>query len=199
MANARDRRAAWAVAILVLLVLFLVLNRCAGSSGSTRVGAVPNGDGPAEPAPAPTAPLEPGTDDADNDPDDDGDLDGDAGAGSGTLTVDGGPLGSDDLLQLTGRRAVADGALVLSVPADEGFWLDAGGSDRVWVQLTGRPPESPYTVLPGDRVYFTGRIVPNGSGFARRVGVTPAEGAGTLTAQRRHLNVAKRGLSLTHP
>ena len=65
MANARDRRAAWAVAILVLLVLFLVLNRCAGSNGSTRVGAVPNGDGPAEPAPAPTAPLEPGTDDAD--------------------------------------------------------------------------------------------------------------------------------------
>ena len=197
MADSLDRRTTWAIIIVVLLVLFLALSRCSGSNGSTKVGAVPNSAGPAEPAPAPTEPADP-SDDSDTSDDSDPSNDSSDDDISGTVTVDGEPLRSRDLPGLTGRRAVARGARVLTVPADEGFWLSTGGSDRVWVQLTGRPPESPYTVRPGDRVSFTGRIAPNGRGFARRVGVTRAEGAAALTADREHLNVTKRGLSLSH-
>lgn len=202
MADATDRRTTWAIIIVVLLVLFLLLSRCTGSNGSSKVGAVPNSAGPAEPAPSPTGPVAADsantTNDEDNSTEDDVDR-GARDAAAGTVTVDGEPLRSRDLDQLTGKRAVANGARVLTVPADEGFWLSTGGSDRVWVQLTGLPPESPYTVLPGDWVSFTGRIAPNGSGFARRVGVTRAEGAAALTEDREHVNVTKRGLGLTHP
>lgn len=187
------RRGTWAIALLVLVVLFLLLSRCSGTGGSTRVGAVPNSAGPAEPAPSPTATRETNPDD--ENPDDD-----EQPAGSGTLTVDGDPVDGDpvngDLTRRTGKRVVARSVRVLSVPADEGFWIGTGsGSDRIWVQLTGPPPESPYTVRPGDRVSFTGRITRNRSGFARAVGVTKAEGAATLTAQRRHLSVPKSTLS----
>jgi hypothetical protein len=126
----------------------------------------------------------------------------------GGVTVDGDPLfplsradhvGDDgDLSGLRGRRAVAWDARVLSVPADEGFWIGTGGGNRVWVQLTGPPPESPYTVLPGDTVSFTARFVPNGRRFAARVGVDAAEGSGRLTRQGQHLDVTKRTLSLFH-
>jgi hypothetical protein len=209
-----DRRGTWAIIIVVLLLLFLLLSRCSGSNGSSRVGAVPNSAGPAEPAPAATAPANQGNDNDDSNDDDDNDDDdavdeGAQAAGFGTLTVDGKPLlplrdadgvgRNGNLSGLSGKRAVANSARVLTVPADEGFWLGTSNTDRVWVQLTGLPPESPYTVLPGDTVSFTGRISPNGRDFARAVGVTRAEGAAKLTAQRQHVNVAKRGLSLRHP
>jgi hypothetical protein len=203
MADTTDRRTTWAIIIVVLLVLFLLLSRCTGSNGSSKVGAVPNSAGPAEPAPGPTGPVVAGGDTSDDDASDDDSADdvdqGAQDAAGGTVTVDGEPLRSRDLDQLTGKRAVATGARVLTVPADEGFWLSTGGSDRVWVQLTGRPPESPYTVLPGDWVSFTGRITPNGAGFARRVGVTRAEGATALAADREHVSVDKRELSLSRP
>jgi hypothetical protein len=104
-----------------------------------------------------------------------------------------------DLSRLSGKRAVARDVRVLTVPADEGFWVGLDRTDRVWVQLTGPPPESPYTVRPGDSASFTARITPNRKGFARAVGVDRAEGAATLTAQRQHLEVAKRTLRLAHP
>jgi hypothetical protein len=204
MAVFTDRRSTWAVGILVLLALFLLLSKCSGSTGTTRVGAVPNSQGPAEPAPAGTST---GGADADNDgssPDSVGSVDSD-----GSLTVDGDPLlplavadgvGRDgDLTRLSGGRAVAHRIRVLSVPADEGFWVGTGDNDRVWVQLTGLPPESPYTVRAGDAVDFVARVRPNGRGFARRVGVDADEGAATLTAQRQHIDVAKRALDLHHP
>ena len=192
-----DRRTAWATLILVLLVLFLMLSRCSGSNGSTRVGAVQNNAGPAEPAPPPTEPVIV-PDDGSSDGDDSG-VEQETAPEGGTVTVDGQRLRSRDLDQFTGRSAVARRARVLTVPADEGFWLSTGGSDRVWVQLTGLPPESPYHVRPGDLVSFNGRITANGNGFARRVGVSRAEGAAALTADRQHLNVTKRRLRLTHP
>jgi hypothetical protein len=198
-----DRRTAWATLILVLLVLFLLLSRCSGSNGSTRVGAVQNSAGPAEPAPAPTEPVVVPDDEDEGAGAADGDGESGADQGTtpeaGTVTVDGQRLRSRDLDQFSGRSAVARRARVLTVPADEGFWLSTGGSDRVWVQLTGLPPESPYQVRPGDLVSFNGRITANGNGFARRVGVSRAEGAAALTADRQHLNVTKRRLRLTHP
>jgi hypothetical protein len=212
------RRGAWAILVVVLVVLFLVLSQCDGSNGSKRVGAVKNSAGPAEPlpavtdtqpAPARTRTTAPTTAPAPT-PTDSGPDDGNgASDGTSSLTVDGDPLlplddadgvGRDgDLTLLSGKRALARNMRVLTVPADEGFWIGTGREDRVWVALTGPPPESPYTVLPGDEVSFTGRIVPNGSGYARRSGVTRAEGAASLTAQRQHINVAKGGLELFHP
>lgn len=193
--DSTDRRGTWAIVLVVLVVLFLLLSRCSGSGGSTRVGAVPNSAGPAEPAP-PTATREPTGDGGPNESSDQPTTE----TRSGTLTVDGDPVDTDPgdggLIRLTGKRAVARGARVLSVPADEGFWIGTGSSDRIWVQLTGPPPESPYTVRPDDRVSFTGRITRNSSNFALAVGVTKAEGAATLTAQRRHLSVPKQGLTL---
>jgi uncharacterized protein YdeI (BOF family) len=72
----------------------------------------------------------------------------------------------DDLRDHIGQQVVVDGAEVESVPADEGFWVDAGG-DRVWVQVD-TAGESPYTVTDGQRVAFSGLVVAHDEDFARR-------------------------------
>jgi hypothetical protein len=79
------------------------------------------------------------------------------------------------------------------VPANEGFWVGTGETDRVWVQLTGAD-ESGYVVTAGDRVVFTGTVVGHDAGFAGQVGVDPAEGADQLTKQAAHVEVAKSAL-----
>ena len=89
------------------------------------------------------------------------------------VTVDGRPLAGQP------GAARADGVVVQAVPADEGFWVASGAGPRVWVQLVG-DGESAAAVRAGDRVSFEGRAVPVPAGFAARVGVTPAEGAGEL-------------------
>lgn len=195
-----DRRGTWAIAIVLLLVVFLLLSRCTGSNGSTRVGAVPNNQGPAEPAPV-TATRVPATGVADGSDasDDDASVLTVGGRSVFPLSAADGVGTGGDLTLLAGKQAVARDARVLTVPADEGFWIGTGPANRVFVQLTGLPPESPYKVHAGDRVSFEARITPNGTGFAREVGVTAAEGARTLTAQHQHLNVPKRALSLQHP
>jgi hypothetical protein len=72
----------------------------------------------------------------------------------------------DDIADMIGRRVVADNAVVISVPGDEGFWVATGGKDA-WVQLL-TAGESPFTVEPGDRVSFTGDVVAHGADFADR-------------------------------
>jgi hypothetical protein len=81
------------------------------------------------------------------------------------------------------------------VVADEGFWVGTAG-DRVWVQLIGPPPESPYHVARGDQVTFVGVVVRHGSGFPAEVGVDRAEGAAGLAAQGAHIRVDKETLVL---
>ena len=98
----------------------------------------------------------------------------------------------------TGMRSIGTGVRVEAVDADEGFWIGTTTHDRIWVQLVGPPPESPYTVRTGDRVSFDALVVSHTSRFARRVGVTRAEGARLLTAQGAHIAVQKRELKLTH-
>jgi len=85
---------------------------------------------------------------------------------------------------------------VQHVDADEGFWVGNTRGDRIWVQLVGRPPESPYHVKEGDVVSFVGTVAPNRDHFAGRVGVDAAEGAAQLDAQGQHLDVVKRTLVL---
>jgi hypothetical protein len=99
----------------------------------------------------------------------------------------------------SGERAVARSVQVQSVAADEGFWIGPSSGDRIWVQLTGPPPESPYTVKAGDRVSFVGKVAANGIGFAARVGVNRSEGEARLNAQGQHIDVVKETLVLAAP
>ena len=98
---------------------------------------------------------------------------------------------------VTPAQATATGARVLSVPADEGFWLGTSETERVWVQLTGEAGESPYQVQAGDTVDFQGTVVPNPSGFSQQVGIAEADGAAQLTQQGYHIEVDKAAVSLS--
>lgn len=87
---------------------------------------------------------------------------------------------------------------MLSVPADEGFWVGSSATDRVWVQLTGSAGESPVTVKAGNRISFsTGKVVANPAGFAAKVGVDAAEGGAQLDAQKQHIEIAKTSIKLS--
>lgn len=95
-----------------------------------------------------------------------------------------------------GRPVDAVGVLVLSVPADEGFWVGPDDGHRLFVHLSGRG-ESPQTVRPGDRVSFTGsvqRLTP-----LAEEGVDPAEGLAQLTAQGGFISVPMPALSVRAP
>jgi hypothetical protein len=93
-----------------------------------------------------------------------------------------------DLKRYAGSAVEARGITVASVPADEGFWIEAGAGDRLWVQMR-HPDESKVHVQAGDRVSFHGRIVDNDPHFSRRVGLSAAEGASKLTRTGYHITV----------
>ena len=90
-----------------------------------------------------------------------------------------------------GQPVRADQVLVLSVDADEGFWVGTDAAHRVWVQMQSRT-ESAQTIRPGQRVSFVGTMVGNSAGFASSTGVTPAGGAAQLTDQAAHVAVPAR-------
>jgi hypothetical protein len=175
-ADARSRRPWWLWALLALLALAILLFALAQCGNST--------DPASTTAPAPSnAPT------------------GSAAAGQGSLTAEGtsllpvaqgaGPNG--ELTSQVGKAATAQGVLVQSVPADEGFWVGTSETDRVWVQLSGTD-ESGYEVQQGDRVDFTGQVTAHDPGFPTQVGVNAAEGADQLDQQAAHIEVAKSQL-----
>jgi hypothetical protein len=86
------------------------------------------------------------------------------------LPLSGGAGPNGELTELVGQTVTARGSTVLSVPADEGFWVGTSETDRLWVRLSG-PDESGYVVMQGDRVDFTGKIEAHDAAFARQVGV----------------------------
>lgn len=123
--------------------------------------------------------------------------------GTGTLTA--GPTSllplaaaapDGSLATYVGQPATAAGVMVLSVPADEGFWVGTSDTDRVWVQIVGNG-ESPYRVKTGDVVDFTGSVVTHAKKFADRVGVDEAEGAQLLGQQRAHIAADRSTLMLS--
>lgn len=128
---------------------------------------------------------------------------GNAGGAEGRLTAAGQsvlPLSgaSTTLSQYAGKAAKARAVRVQSVPADEGFWVGSSKADRVWVQLSGAAAESPFKVKPGDHVDFDGgKLVPTAAGFPAQVGVTGAEGARQLVAQKQHIQLPRKALSLS--
>ena len=184
--------AAWLIPLLLVVagvvILLLLLSQCGGSDSSSSGSTAAPGSAPASvttssvPSPTETA--------------------GGAGGGAGTITAEGQrvlPLtggSSTSLSKYAGQKAVTTSVKVQSVPADEGFWVGTGRSNRVWVQLTGKAGESPYKVKTGDSVTFTGKIIKNASGFARTVGVTASEGRAQLDAQAYHIDAAKSSLKL---
>ncbi len=113
-----------------------------------------------------------------------------------TLTGPDGPVlpVAGNLADLAGQEVRARGVRVVSVPADEGFWVGEG-SRRVWVQLRTRR-ESGEQIRPGQRLTFTGVVVRHDSGFARRAGVSEAEGAAELTRQGAHVEIGAGGLEV---
>jgi hypothetical protein len=191
--------------ILIALLMFLSLGRCSGDN--SIVGAVRGGGGPAQTqgvAPPNGAPTGAGSGSGSGSGTGSG-----TGSGSREITADSGTVAASNgmvlplafgvgvggnLDRFAGHRAVGKDVLVQSVVADEGFWIGTSDHDRIWVQLTGPPPESPYTVRKGDRVSFDAEVVTNGRGFARKVGCDRSEGSEMLTDQGQHLDVRKTKL-----
>jgi hypothetical protein len=194
-AQAPRRRKPWwlwaLLALLALALLLLGLSRCGSSDDPASTAPGPTGaantavSGPSAAAGGPSAAGVPGA----------------GAAGQGALTAEGtsllpiaqvaGPNG--ELTSQAGKTATAQGVLVQSVPADEGFWAGTSETDRVWVQLSGTG-ESGYVVQQGDRVDFTGQVAANDAGFAAQTGVEPTEGADQLNQQGAHIEVAKSEL-----
>ena len=190
-----------ALLLAVLLLAALLLSQC-GSDDSGRDPAgqtTSSGDGGASSPPATSS--SPST----------GGATPSAGAGSAAgqpgqietaqgdsvLDLAAGADGAAALAGVTGQPVTGTAVQVLSVPADEGFWVGTSDTERVWVQLTGEAGESPYQVTEGDTVDFEGTVVAHQAGFAAGVGVDEAEGAAMLDGQGQHLEVAKSAVTLS--
>ena len=155
----------------------------ASSDVSTPAATSPAATTPAASSPAATAPA----------------------AGSGSLTANGTSLlpiataggAGGDLSKYTGQAAVAKDVTVLSAPADNGFWVGTSTTDQVYVHLLQPGLVSPHPVQAGDHISFTGKVVANSATLAADDGVTAAEGAAQLTAQKAHIEIAKSSVVFT--
>ena len=120
-------------------------------------------------------------------------------AADGTAVLD--PAAPADpapvLARVTGQQVTGTAVQVLSVPADEGFWVGSSDDQRVWVQLAGAAGESPYQVRQGDRVDFTGTVAAHDGSFPATVGVDDAEGAAQLAAQAQHVEADRASVKLS--
>ena len=73
----------------------------------------------------------------------------------------------EPMTNYVGRRVQAFGLQVMTVDADEGFWVSKDGR-TAWVQLETYT-ESPYTVKPGDVVSLNGTVLPHDDRFPSRL------------------------------
>jgi hypothetical protein len=212
----RNRKGRWLAraAVAAVVLLLLLLSRCggdddgaaqsagasagsssAGSSSGSSSGASPSAGSPSagsssSAAPGSAAPAAPAGGVA-------------AGQPGSLVTADGRSVlelaaggGAGGLGTVTGQAVTGTAVRVLTVPADEGFWVGTSDADRVWVQLTGETGESPYQVAEGDSVDFTGTVVAHDAGFAGQVGVDEAGGAAQLTSQAQHVEAPRSELVL---
>jgi hypothetical protein len=107
---------------------------------------------------------------------------------AGTTSLFDAARGDQGLIDLVGQTATGYAVPVQAVDADEGFWIGASATDRVWVQLTSNE-ESTITIAPGELLDLSGPIVSHGADYARKAGVTAEEGADQLTREAAHLEV----------
>lgn len=112
-----------------------------------------------------------------------------AAAANTPLTVAG-----QDLLALSGGSLAAQAgkpatgtATVESVVSDEGFWVGASKSERVFVFLTPQArksgSESGFQVTAGQKITLTGQVVTVASSPNSAAGVTDSEGKAQLAQQ----------------
>jgi RNA polymerase sigma factor (sigma-70 family) len=110
---------------------------------------------------------------------------------TGPLTVAGEPLPFSSVRTLrsrVGEPVRAQRARVLSVPADEGFWIGTASEGRVWVQLRGGGESRPR-IAAGRLVSFTGRVASAPASMPGRVGLSSAEGAAELVDTGAYIEV----------
>jgi hypothetical protein len=77
----------------------------------------------------------------------------------------------EPMTNYVGRRVQAFGLQVMSVDADEGFWVSKDGR-TAWIQLQ-TSTESPYTVRPGDVVSLNGIVLPHDPQYPSRLYFCP--------------------------
>ena len=107
----------------------------------------------------------------------------------GRLTTSGKvlPTAASRLETHVGKRVTAHAMTVDSVPSDEGFWLGSKEA-RVFVHvILPVSMESPVRIEAGERVTLTGTLKRHEPRFARRHGVTQAEGAAELRRSPQHI------------
>jgi hypothetical protein len=90
------------------------------------------------------------------------------------------------LARLGSEPVSATRVRVLSVPADEGFWVGSSTRERMWVQLQTRG-ESRVRVRPGQRLSFTGRLVRNRPGFVASLDLDAPGDAAQLDREGWHI------------
>ena len=73
----------------------------------------------------------------------------------------------EPMTNYVGRRVQAFGLQVMTVDADEGFWVSKDGR-TAWIQLETYT-ESPYTVKSGDVVSLNGTVLPHDDRFPSRL------------------------------
>ncbi|WP_138758823.1 hypothetical protein [Modestobacter altitudinis] len=174
--------------VLAVVLLLLLLARCGGEepAGGSAAGAgatTPAGSAPPASTSVSRASGRPSS----------------LVAADGTAVLD--PAAPADptvvLSRVSGQTVTGTAVQVLSVPADEGFWIGRSTSQRLWVQLTGPAGGSPDPVRQGDLVDLTGTVVAHDAGFAAAAGVDDAGGAAQLVAQGQHVEVDRADLQLS--
>ena len=194
-----------AVLVAALIALLLVLSRCGGDDEPAQRSGAGTATTPASTAPSSGSPSSAGASSSSASGTAGSAAPAGNGAPSSIVAADGSAVldpaapadPTEALARVSGQSVTGSAVQVLSVPADEGFWVGATDTRRVWVQLVGAAGESPYQVRQGDLVDFTGTVVAHDPGFAATVGVDDAEGADQLSAQGQHIEVDRAALALS--
>jgi RNA polymerase sigma factor (sigma-70 family) len=104
------------------------------------------------------------------------------------------PLPPGGLAPLVGRPVQAQSVLVLAVPSDEGAWIGTSAQSKVWLRFVGSG-ESPFKVVAGQHLTFTGSIGANSPAFAAS-GLSAGD-LSSVTAQGAHIEVTYTALRIT--
>jgi RNA polymerase sigma factor (sigma-70 family) len=99
------------------------------------------------------------------------------------------PMPDDGLAPFAGKPVRALRVTVLSVPANEGAWLGTDTRNHVWVEFVG-PGESPFHLVAGRRLTFTGLLVRNPPNFAATIGLHAGLDASALDQAGLHIEVS---------
>jgi RNA polymerase sigma factor (sigma-70 family) len=106
------------------------------------------------------------------------------------------PIPSTGLSAYEGRAVIANNVKVLSAPANEGAWVGTDARNHVWVEFIG-PGESPFTIVPGQRLTFTGQLVRNPPTYTETLGLPPGIDAQAINRMGLHIAVGYNAVRVT--